>query len=96
MEQKEQIAAIENPVETTPVEEKPKKKLSKIEKKKLRVINKLIAGEINGTQAAKKLKLSTTVFSPYCFVNFFTSNMFNPPFVLQIPYFITSDGCFAK
>ena len=35
------------------------KKLSKIEKKKLRVINKLIAGEINGTQAAKKLKLST-------------------------------------
>lgn len=59
MEQKEQIAAIEKPVETTPVEEKPKKKLSKIEKKKLRVINKLIAGEINGTQAAKKLKLST-------------------------------------
>ncbi len=65
MEQKEQITAVEKPiesnpvVETTNVEEKPKKKLSKIEKKKLRVINKLIAGEINGTQAAKKLKLST-------------------------------------
>ncbi len=39
-------------------EEKPLK-LKKIEKKKLRVINKLIAGEINGTQAAKKLKLTT-------------------------------------
>lgn len=65
MEQKEQITAVEKPVESNPVveatnvEEKPKKKLSKIEKKKLRVINKLIAGEINGTQAAKKLKLST-------------------------------------
>jgi transposase len=59
MEQKEQITAVENSVDVTPVEEKPKKKLSKIEKKKLRVINKLIAGEINGTQAAKKLKLST-------------------------------------
>ena len=58
MEQKEQITAVENPVETLE-QEKQKKKLSKIEKKKLRVINKLIAGEINGTQAAKKLKLST-------------------------------------
>lgn len=58
MEQKEQITAVENSIESS-VEEKPKKKLSKIEKKKLRVINKLIAGEINGTQAAKKLKLST-------------------------------------
>lgn len=43
----------------TLVEEKPKKKLSKIERKKLRVINKLIEGEINGTQAAKKLDLTT-------------------------------------
>jgi hypothetical protein len=65
MEQKEQITAVEKPVESNPVvettnvEEKPKEKLSKIEKKKLRVINKLIEGEINGTQAAKKLKLST-------------------------------------
>lgn len=59
MEQKEQITAVETPVDATPVEEKPKKKLSKIEKKKLRVITKLIEGEINGTQAAKKLKLST-------------------------------------
>lgn len=41
------------------VEEKPKKKLSKIERKKLRVITKLIEGEINGTQAAKKLGLTT-------------------------------------
>ncbi len=38
---------------------KPKRKLSKIERKKLRVINKLIAGEINGTVAAKKLNLTT-------------------------------------
>ena len=41
------------------VEEKPKRKLSKIERKKLRVINKLIEGEINGTQAAKKLDITT-------------------------------------
>lgn len=41
------------------VEEKPLKKLSKIERKKLRVITKLINGEINGTQAAKKLDLTT-------------------------------------
>ena len=34
-------------------------KLKKLEKKKLRVIKKLIAGEINGTEAAKKLKLTT-------------------------------------
>ncbi len=59
METKEQITAVENPIEETLVVEKPKKKLSKIEKKKLRVITKLIEGEINGTQAAKKLKLST-------------------------------------
>ena len=38
---------------------KKKKKLSKIEKKKLRVITKLIEGEINGTEAAKKLKITT-------------------------------------
>lgn len=45
----------------TPAVEEPKKKikLSKIERKKLRVINKLIAGEINGTQAAKKLGITT-------------------------------------
>lgn len=34
-------------------------KLKKLEKKKLRVIKKLINGEINGTQAAKKLNLTT-------------------------------------
>ena len=33
--------------------------MSKVEKKKLRVINKLIAGEINGTKAAEMLKIST-------------------------------------
>ena len=33
--------------------------ISKIERKKLRVINKLIAGEINGTKAAEMLKIST-------------------------------------
>jgi len=41
------------------VEEKPKRKLSKIERKKLRVITKLLEGEINGTQAAKKLGITT-------------------------------------
>ena len=39
--------------------EKPTKKLSKIEKRKLRVIKKLLMGEINGTEAAKKLKITT-------------------------------------
>ena len=58
MEQKVPENGINESVETTTVEA-PKKKLTKIEKKKLRVINKLIEGEINGTQAAKKLKLST-------------------------------------
>ena len=35
------------------------KKLSKEERKKFRTIEKLLNGEINGTEAAKKLKLST-------------------------------------
>lgn len=35
------------------------KKLSKDERKKFRTIEKLLNGEINGTEAAKKLKLST-------------------------------------
>ena len=39
--------------------EKPAKKLSKIEKRKLRVIKKLLMGEINGTEAAKKLNITT-------------------------------------
>ena len=39
--------------------EKPKKKLSKGERKKLRVIKKLLLGEINGTEAAKKLNITT-------------------------------------
>lgn len=37
-------------IEQTTPEEKPLK-LKRLEKKKLRVINKLIAGEINGPQA---------------------------------------------
>lgn len=51
--------------EITPVDplafldEKPKKKLSKIERKKLRIIKKLLHGEINGTEAAKKLNITT-------------------------------------
>lgn len=57
----------EQPVEETEVQndplaffnEKPTKKLSKIEKRKLRVIKKLLMGEINGTEAAKKLKITT-------------------------------------
>jgi transposase len=40
------------------LDEKPKK-LSKVEKKKLRVITQLINGEINGTQAAEKLGITT-------------------------------------
>lgn len=39
-------------------EEKPLK-LKRLEKKKLRVINRLIAGEINGPKAAKLLKVTT-------------------------------------
>ncbi len=39
-------------------EEKPVK-LKRLEKKKLRVINKLIAGEINGPKAAAMLKITT-------------------------------------
>ena len=49
-----------NTTQTPVVEEKkPKKKLSKIERKKMRVITKLIEGEINGTEAAKKLGITT-------------------------------------
>lgn len=42
-------------------EEKAEKpiKLKRHEKRKLRVINRLIAGEINGTKAAKLLKITT-------------------------------------
>lgn len=43
----------------TILEEKPKRKLSKGERKKLRVIKKLLLGEINGTEAAKKLGITT-------------------------------------
>ena len=41
------------------LDEKPKKKLSKGERNKLRVIKKLLLGEINGTEAAKKLGITT-------------------------------------
>ena len=41
------------------LDEKPKKKLSKGERKKLWVIKKLLLGEINGTEAAKKLGITT-------------------------------------
>lgn len=45
----------------TPVigEEQKPVKLKRLEKKKLRVINKLIAGEINGPKAATMLKITT-------------------------------------
>ena len=46
---------ITNPETLAVDEKKPKKKLSKIERKKMRIITKLINGEINGTEAAKKL-----------------------------------------
>lgn len=52
--------ANQNPNSTTSIiEEKPKRKLSKGERKKLRVIKKLLLGEINGTEAAKKLGITT-------------------------------------
>jgi len=40
-------------------EEGKKIKLTKSERRKLRVINKLLAGEINGTKAAQMLKVTT-------------------------------------
>ena len=43
----------------TPEAEEKHLKLKKLEKKKLRVIKKLIAGEINGPKAAKMLKITT-------------------------------------
>lgn len=46
-------------VATQSAEEIRALKLKKLEKKKLRVIKKLIAGEINGTKAAKMLKITT-------------------------------------
>ena len=47
--------------ETKLVQEQDAKKLKlkRLEKKKLRVINRLIAGEINGPKAAKLLKITT-------------------------------------
>lgn len=60
------IQTQETSSEETPVvnplaflDEKPKKKLSKGERKKLRIIKKLLRGEINGTEAAKKLDITT-------------------------------------
>ena len=50
---------INNPETPVVEEKKPKKKLSKIERKKMRIITKLIEGEINGTEAAKKLGITT-------------------------------------
>ena len=41
-------------------QEAKKLKLKRLEKKKLRVINRLIAGEINGPKAAKLLKFKKT------------------------------------
>ncbi|MGD9604597.1 MAG: helix-turn-helix domain-containing protein [Bacilli bacterium] len=46
--------------EITIMEETPKlPKLRRLEKRKLRVINRLIAGEINGPKAASLLKITT-------------------------------------
>lgn len=59
VKEKKMVEVINPDGTITLVEEKPKRKLSKIERKKLRVINKLIEGEINGTQAAKKLDITT-------------------------------------
>lgn len=59
VKEKKMVEVINPDGTITLVEDKPKRKLSKIERKKLRVINKLIEGEINGTQAAKKLDITT-------------------------------------
>ena len=48
-----------NTEQTVVEEKKTRKKLSKIERKKMRIITKLIEGEINGTEAAKKLGITT-------------------------------------
>ncbi len=53
----EENTELQNPLAF--LDEKPKKKLSKGERKKLRVIKKLLLGEINGTEAAKKLNITT-------------------------------------
>lgn len=42
-----------------PAEKKKPLKLKRHEKRKLRIINRLIAGEINGPKAAKMLKITT-------------------------------------
>ena len=54
---KKNSGLVEQPNEE--IQEEKQLKLRRLEKRKLRVINRLIAGEINGTQAAKKLKLTT-------------------------------------
>ncbi|HOE77378.1 MAG TPA: helix-turn-helix domain-containing protein [Bacilli bacterium] len=48
-----------SPLSTTEVAPKPKKKMSRAERKKLRVITRLIDGEINGTKAANMLGITT-------------------------------------
>jgi transposase len=49
------IAKVQETVEETAKQVK----LKRVEKRKLRIINRLIAGEINGTKAAKMLKVTT-------------------------------------
>ncbi len=58
----EETEILENEGQVDPLtifENKPTKKLSKSERKKMRVLKKLFAGEINGTEAAKKLGITT-------------------------------------
>lgn len=50
------VLEVEN---TEAIVESKKLKLKRLEKKKLRVITRLINGEINGTKAAKLLKITT-------------------------------------
>lgn len=49
---------MENNIQLPPENAKPTK-LKRLEKRKLRVINRLILGEINGPKAAKLLKVTT-------------------------------------
>lgn len=59
MEKKQLEAEVNTQAVEAPEQPEKKVKLTKQEKKKLRVINRLIAGEINGPKAAKLLKLTT-------------------------------------
>ncbi len=59
MEKLQKEVEVKTQVPEAPEKPVKKVKLTRQERKKLRVINRLIAGEINGPKAAKMLKLTT-------------------------------------